>query len=134
MAILTEITSLDAQQSDLQRTIQQLSKQHQVDHVRTGEASSIAGDYVRRTYHEHLETPKVERAPGFGEMLEGLVKGVDAKNKHSKQAVQDIILGKSDNIHEATVAMQEAGVAFNLMLEVRNKLTDSYQTLLRMSV
>ena len=30
--------------------------------------------------------------------------------------------------------MQEAGVAFNLMLEVRNKLTDSYQTLLRMNV
>ena len=44
------------------------------------------------------------------------------------------MLGKSDIIHEATVAMQEAGVAFNLMLEIRNKLTDSYQTLLRMRV
>ena len=134
MAILTEITSADATQTNLQRTIEQLTRQQQASHLGTGEASALAGDHVRRTYHEHLGTPAAERAPGFGEMLEGLVKGVDTKNKHSKQEVQDLILGKSDNIHEATVAMQEAGVAFNLMLEVRNKLTESYQTLLRMNV
>ena len=134
MAILTEITSADATQTNLQRTIEQLTRQQQASHLGSGEASALAGDHVRRTYHEHLGTPATERAPGFGEMLEGLVKGVDTKNKHSKQEVQALILGKSDNIHEATVAMQEAGVAFNLMLEVRNKLTESYQTLLRMNV
>ena len=134
MAILTEITSIDATQTDLQRTVEQLTRQQQSSHLRTGEASSLAGDHVRRTYHDHVGTPSVERAPGFGDMLEGLVKGVDRKNKHAKQEVKDLILGKSDNIHEATVAMQEAGVAFNLMLEVRNKLTESYQTLLRMHV
>ena len=134
MAILTEITSTDATQTDLQRTVEQLTRQQQSSHLRTGEATSLAGDHVRRTYHDNVGTPSVERAPGFGDMLEGLVKGVDRKNKHAKQEVKDLILGKSDNIHEATVAMQEAGVAFNLMLEVRNKLTDSYQTLLRMNV
>ncbi len=30
--------------------------------------------------------------------------------------------------------MQEAGVAFQLMVEVRNKLVDSYQELMRMPV
>ena len=134
MAILTEITSTNATQTDLQRTVEQLTRQQQSSHLRTGEANSLAGDHVRRTYHDHVGTPSAERAPGFGDMLEGLVKGVDRKNKHAKQEVKDLILGKSDNIHEATVAMQEAGVAFNLMLEVRNKLTDSYQTLLRMNV
>ncbi len=134
MAILTEITSTDATQTDLQRTVEQLTRQQQSSHLRTGEATSLAGDHVRRTYHDHVGTPSVERAPGFGDMLEGLVKGVDRENKHAKQEVKDLILGKSDNIHEATVAMHEAGVAFNLMLEVRNKLTDSYQTLLRMNV
>ena len=134
MAILTEITSTNATQTDLQHTVEQLTRQQQSRHLRTGETNSLAGDHVRRTYHDHVGTPSVERAPGFGDMLEGLVKGVDRKNKHAKQEVKDLILGKSDNIHEATVAMQEAGVAFNLMLEVRNKLTESYQTLLRMHV
>lgn len=134
MAILTEINSVDAQHTDLQRTVEQLTRQQGASHLRTGEASALAGDHVRRTYHEHLGTPPVERAPGFGEILEGLVKGVDRRNKHATQEVKNLMLGKSDNIHEATVAMQEAGVAFNLMLEIRNKLTDSYQTLLRMRV
>jgi len=32
------------------------------------------------------------------------------------------------------IAMQEAGVAFQLMVEVRNKLVESYQELMRMPV
>ena len=35
---------------------------------------------------------------------------------------------RSDNIHEAMLKSQEAGVAFNLMIEVRNKLVDSQGT------
>ena len=62
----------------------------------------------------------VERvtAPGFAQMFEKFIKGVDQKKKISKNATQDLILGRSDNIHEAVVKSQEAGVAFNLMIEV----------------
>jgi len=67
-------------------------------------------------------------------MFEDFVKGVDQKKKISKQETQDLILGRSDNIHEAVVKSQEAGVAFNLMIEVRNKLVDSYKELMRMQV
>ena len=73
-------------------------------------------------------------APGFAQMFENFIKGVDQKKKISKRETQDLILGRSDNIHEAVVKSQEAGVAFNLMIEVRNKLVDSYQTLMKMSV
>ena len=57
-----------------------------------------------------------------------------SKKKISKRETQDLILGRSDNIHEAVVKSQEAGVAFNLMIEVRNKLVDSYKELMRMQV
>ena len=81
-------------------------------------------------------TSPVERvtAPGFAQMFEKFIKGVDQKKKISKNATQDLILGRSDNIHEAVVKSQEAGVAFNLMIEVRNKLVDSYKELMRMQV
>ena len=79
MAILTEITSTNATQTDLQRTVEQLTRQQQSSHLRTGEANSLAGDHVRRTYHDHVGTPSVERAPGFGDMLEGLVKASIAR-------------------------------------------------------
>ena len=73
-------------------------------------------------------------APGFSEMFESFVKGVDQKKKISKNATQDLILGRSDNIHEAVVKSEEAGVAFNLMIQVRNKLVDNYKELMRMQV
>lgn len=73
-------------------------------------------------------------APGFSQMFESFVKGVDQKKKISARETQDLILGKSDNIHEAVVKSQEAGVAFNLMIEVRNKLVESYKELMRMQV
>ena len=73
-------------------------------------------------------------APGFAQMFEDFIKGVDRKKKISKKETQDLILGRSDNIHEAVVKSQEAGVAFNLMIEVRNKLVESYKELMRMQV
>ena len=36
--------------------------------------------------------------------------------------------------HKSVIAMQEASVAFSLMVEVRNKLVESYQELMRMQV
>jgi flagellar hook-basal body complex protein FliE len=73
-------------------------------------------------------------APGFSNMFENFIKGVDQKKKISARETQDLILGRSDNIHEAVVKSQEAGVAFNLMIEVRNKLVESYKELMRMQV
>ena len=81
-------------------------------------------------------TQSVDRvtAPGFSEMFEKFVRGVDQKKKISAQATQNLILGKSDNIHEAMVKSEESKLAFNLMIEVRNKLVDSYKELMRMQV
>ena len=81
------------------------------------------------------KTTPTERvtAPGFAQMFENFIKGVDQRRK-SQEETQDLILGRSDNIHEAVVKSQEAGVAFNLMIEVRNKLVDSYKELMRMQV
>jgi flagellar hook-basal body complex protein FliE len=73
-------------------------------------------------------------APGFSDMFEKFVRGVDHKKKISAKETQDLILGRSDNIHEAVVKSEEAKLAFNLMVEVRNKLVDSYKELMRMQV
>ena len=97
---------------------------------------SVADPAVRVPGVPSVQGPGVDRitAPGFAQMFESFVKGVDHKKKVAKNEVQDLILGKSDNIHEAMVKVQEAGVSFNLMIQVRNKLVDSYKELMRMRV
>ena len=73
-------------------------------------------------------------ADGFGRMLDSLVATVDAKQAEAQALTQRVLLGESDQLHQSVIAMQEAGVSFSLMVEVRNKLIESYQELMRMQV
>jgi flagellar hook-basal body complex protein FliE len=73
-------------------------------------------------------------SPSFASLLGDLVESVDQKGKAASKQAQDVMLGKSDNIHQAMIAMQEAGVSFNLLVEVRNKLVESYKELTHMQV
>jgi flagellar hook-basal body complex protein FliE len=71
---------------------------------------------------------------GFGQVLDGLVATVDAKQSAAQAATRKVLLGDSDQLHQSVIAMQEASVAFGMMVEVRNKLVESYQELMRMQV
>ncbi|MEJ1971930.1 MAG: flagellar hook-basal body complex protein FliE [Lacunisphaera sp.] len=79
----------------------------------------------------------IQAAPqsgSFGTMLDGLVSNVSAKQTEAAELTKKVLLGDSDQLHQSVIAMQEAGVAFTLMVEVRNKLVESYQELMRMQV
>jgi flagellar hook-basal body complex protein FliE len=71
---------------------------------------------------------------GFGQMLDGIVGMVDAKQQAAGAMTRKVLLGETDQLHHSVIAMQEAGVAFSMMVEVRNKLVESYQELMRMQV
>jgi flagellar hook-basal body complex protein FliE len=80
------------------------------------------------------ETAPGAKPPGFGSVFERLVTEVDARQDAAAAATKDVLLGKNDQLHQSVIAMQEASVAFSLMVEVRNKLVESYQELMRMPV
>jgi flagellar hook-basal body complex protein FliE len=82
----------------------------------------------------HLSRAGATSADGFGRLLDSLVATVDAKQVEARVLTQRVLLGESDQLHQSVIAMQEAGVSFSLMVEVRNKLIESYQELMRMQV
>ena len=69
---------------------------------------------------------------GFASMLDGLVSNVGATEAASDDITKKVLLGQSGQLHQSVIAMQEASVAFSLMVQVRNKLVESYQELMRM--
>lgn len=71
---------------------------------------------------------------GFGEVLETMVSGVENKQAEARAITRSVLLGENPNLHQSVIAMQEASVAFSLMVEVRNKVVESYQELMRMPV
>ena len=70
----------------------------------------------------------------FPKLLAQMVHDVNAKQVTARQSVQDLQSGNTTSLHQTMIAMEEAGVSFSLMVEVRNKLFESYQELMRMGV
>ncbi len=71
---------------------------------------------------------------GFSNFLSQAVAEIDGKMQTAKAEQAKVLTGESTNLHQAMIAMQEANVAFTLMVEVRNKLVESYQEVMRMQV
>ncbi|GJM45140.1 MAG: flagellar hook-basal body complex protein FliE [Gemmatimonadota bacterium] len=48
--------------------------------------------------------------------------------------MQQLLSGENVDLHEVMISSAEAGIAFDLMMEIRNKLVDAYQEIQRMNV
>lgn len=81
--------------------------------------------------------PSLGRVSGrdaFAETLGNLVGEVGAKQSAAGDSVRGLITNQGVSLHQAMIAMEEASVSFQLMVEVRNKLLEGYQELMRMQV
>ncbi len=70
----------------------------------------------------------------FSSVLGQMVQDVNGKQVAASQALQDLQSGQNVSLHQTMIAMEEASVSFQLMVEVRNRLLDSYQEIMRMQV
>jgi flagellar hook-basal body complex protein FliE len=70
----------------------------------------------------------------FANVLGRLVTEVNAKQAAAGDAIRSLQSGENVPLHQAVLAMEEASVSFQLMVEVRNKLLESYQELMRMQI
>jgi flagellar hook-basal body complex protein FliE len=73
-------------------------------------------------------------ANSFSNLLGELSGEVSAKSATASQKVGAMLAGENVPLHQAMIAMEEASVSFQLMVEVRNKLLESYHELMRMQV
>ena len=78
--------------------------------------------------------PSQPAGDSFGSVLGKLISDVNQKQSAASAAVDGLQSGQGVPLHQAVIAMEEANVSFQLMVEVRNKLLDSYQELMRMQI
>jgi len=73
-------------------------------------------------------------APGFGDMLTRELGQVNQQILNTDKQVQDLALGKTSNLHEVMIALEETKLSFNLMVQIRSRALEAYQDILRMQV
>ena len=81
-------------------------------------------------------TQKVDQGGGtsFLSHLQNAVEKVDQSQVRRDDAVTSMVTGEIGEVHDVMIAAEEAKLSFELMLEVRNKLLESYQQIMQMQV
>ena len=63
----------------------------------------------------------------FGSMLKNALNQVNELQLRSDQANMQLVTGEAEDLHSVLLTAEEARLAFELAVQVRNKLVESYQ-------
>jgi flagellar hook-basal body complex protein FliE len=72
--------------------------------------------------------------PSFSDTLSESLDKVNTMQKQADVAIQDFVAGDTRNIHETMIAVGKADLAFRLTMQVRNKIVEAYQEVMRTQV
>jgi flagellar hook-basal body complex protein FliE len=81
-----------------------------------------------------LATQKEQAGGGFGSILKDAISTVNELQQKSDGEIQKIMTGESQDLHSTVIAMQKADMSFQMMMQVRNKLMQAYQEVMRMQI
>ncbi len=70
----------------------------------------------------------------FGTVLKSSLDEVNRLQVKADAAISALATGENVSLHETMIAMEQADVSFRLMMEVRNKIVEAYQEILRVQV
>jgi flagellar hook-basal body complex protein FliE len=76
---------------------------------------------------------KGTRQTSFKETLQSLISEVDTQIKDADQKAQEFALGKKHDLHEIIIASEKADISLRFLIQIRNKLLEAYQEIMRMS-
>lgn len=73
-----------------------------------------------------------ESAASFADTLKSALGEVSQMQARAGDAIGAFVRGEPVEIHEVMAAAEEAGIALDLLIEIRNKLADAYRSVIQM--
>lgn len=70
----------------------------------------------------------------FGSVVRDAVESLDQSQKASAEEVARAVTGESPDLHRTIIALQSADLGFQFALQVRNKVINAYEEIMRMQV
>jgi flagellar hook-basal body complex protein FliE len=82
---------------------------------------------------ENQEAQKPDKT-SFAKELSNLVNSVNDLQSQAGEAQKAFLNGEPVELHDVMIKAEEAGLAMDLLLQIRNRLLDGYKELIRMPV
>lgn len=87
----------------------------------------VQNAYPSATLEQEQQTP-------FADLLTEAIGDTVASDYESKMLGIDLMLGGEADLHSIPIAQQKAEILLNLTVQIRNKMVESYQEIMRMQV
>ena len=87
-----------------------------------------------------MPTPNVSGGSGadapksFADTLKDAVNSTNQVQKEADVKMQELATGKNHNIHDVMLTAEKADISLRLMVQVRNKIIEAYQDIMKMQV
>ena len=81
----------------------------------------------------HQERTDDEKG-GFGQLLRSSLDRINGLQQQADQQVTAVQTGRSADMIDAIVSLEEADMSFQLLLQVRNKAVKAYEEIMRMQL
>lgn len=80
------------------------------------------------------EVTSSSNTQGFASFLQAEMGHINHQINEAELQVQRLAVGEADNLHQVMTSLEKAKLGFELGLQVRNKLLEGYQEIMRMQV
>ena len=70
----------------------------------------------------------------FQDVLSSAIQRVEAFGNNASASVERFLSGEGEELHSTVLATQRAEMAFELFLQMRNKVVSAYQEIMRMQM
>ncbi len=74
------------------------------------------------------------KVEGFSQIFKQTLDEVKAAQNHSDKLTNELVTGEVKDIHEVMIASQKASLSLQLTVQVRNKVVEAYQEVMRMQL
>lgn len=106
--------------------------------IRNAENLIKTGDTLREIRDGQIRRDVVSPSSGenksFVDTLNEAVKSVNSLQQDADRKMEDLATGKAKSIPDVMIAAEKADIALRLMVQVRNKVIEAYQEIMKMQV
>ena len=79
-----------------------------------------------------VSLPAAPDQPKFSDMVTDLLQSVNGLQNEAASIQQAYLAGEEVELHQMMIKAEEAGISMDLLLEIRNRLVDAYNEVMRM--
>jgi flagellar hook-basal body complex protein FliE len=81
-----------------------------------------------------LRAPAAAALPDFAQRISEGLQGMNQQLLANQVDLQQLAAGQVHNLHEVMVRLEESRISLQLLLQVRNRVLEAYQDVMRMQV